>query len=89
MAFFSGTIYDEDGKVCCENVRLSLDLTERGEGTSWHGTVSAGTGIEMLAGKKYRLVLADGRAGAFVVRRNTAASPEERAIAIWGVGPLE
>jgi hypothetical protein len=89
MAFFSGTIFKEDGSVCCEGVMVALERAERGEQAEWYGTVSASVGIEMLAGRKYRLVLTDGRSGEFAVQRNTSAGPQDRAISIRGLGPLK
>jgi hypothetical protein len=89
MAFFSGTIFKEDGSVCCEGVMVALEQAERKDQTDWYGTVSAAVGIEMVAGQKYRLVLTDGRAGEFMVRRNTWAGPQDRAISIRGLGPLK
>jgi surface antigen len=89
MAFFNGRILKEDGNICCEGVMVALEQAERGEPAEWYGTVSAAVGIEMVAGQKYRLVLADGRSGEFMVRRNTSAGPQDRAISIQGLGPLE
>lgn len=89
MAFFSGTIFKEDGSVCCERVMVALQLAEDGAQTEWYGTVSVSVGIDMVAGHKYRLVLTDGRAGEFMVRRNTSAGPQDRAISILGLGALK
>ncbi len=89
MAFFTGTIFKDDGSVCCEGVMVALEGAERGDRAEWYGTVSASVGIEMVAGQKYRLVLTDGRAGEFMVRRNTSAGPQDRAISIRGMGPLQ
>lgn len=86
--FVLGTIYDAQGTVCCRNAKISLEITERDGRAEWYATVSASVDTPMTAGQKYRLVLGDGRSGDCMVRRNTSASLEERAIAIWGVGPL-
>jgi hypothetical protein len=88
MAFFSGKVLNEDGSVCCDAARVSLEVTERDGATEWYGTISAPNGIAMVAGQKYRLVLSDGRSGQCVVRRNTTATPEQRAISFRGLGPL-
>lgn len=86
--FVLGTIFDEQGQVCCKDAKVSLETVERNGRTEWYATVSASVGTPMLAGQKYRLVLGDGRSGECMVRRNTSASLEERAISIWGMGQL-
>lgn len=89
MPFFTGSIYKEDGSVCCEQVMVSLEKAERTDGPEWYGTVQANQAIDMVAGQRYRLVLADGRTADFMVRRNTSAGGESRAIAIHGMSPLK
>ena len=87
MPFYSASIYKEDGSVCCEGVMVSLDRME-GDAHAWFGTVSAKEGMELMAGHKYRLVLTDGRSGEFMVRRNTSAGGQDRAVSLQGMGPL-
>jgi hypothetical protein len=89
MPFFNGTIYKDDGSVCCEQVMVSLEQAERTGGPEWYGTVQSRQAIDLVAGKRYRLLLADGRTGDFTVRRNTSAGGEARAIAIQGMSPLK
>jgi hypothetical protein len=89
MAFFMATIYQADGSVCCQGVMVALERAEPGGTTDWYGTVSAKEGMELVAGQKYRLVLTDGRSGEFMVRRNTSAGGQERAVSLQGMGPLE
>ena len=89
MAFFLGTIYDDEGRVCCQDAKVSLETVEREGRSQWYATVAASVGTPMMAGRKYRLVLGDGRSGECMVRRNTSASTEERAISVWGMGPLQ
>jgi hypothetical protein len=89
MAFFTGTIFKEDGSVCCAKVMVALEPEESEQQGTWYGTVSAAVGIDMVAGTKYRLVLSDGRAAQCMVRRNTSAGPQDRAISIQGLGPLK
>jgi hypothetical protein len=87
--FVLGTIYDSEGKICCQNAKVSLEIMDRNGKTEWFATVSASVGTPMNAGEKYKLVLGDGRSGECMVRRNTSASLEERAISIWGMGELK
>ncbi len=89
MPFFSGSIQKEDGSVCCEHAMISLEQADRPGVTEWYGTVQADQAVDLVAGRRYRLVLADGRAGEFMVRRNTAAGGESRAVAIHGMTPLK
>jgi hypothetical protein len=89
MAFFNGTIYKDDGSVCCQEVMVSLEQAERSGGPEWYGTVQSRQAIDMVSGQRYRLVLADGRSGDFLVRRNTSAGGEARAVAIQGMSPLK
>jgi hypothetical protein len=88
MAFFSGSIYKADGSVCCQGVMVALEQTEPSGSRDWYGTVSAKEGMDLTAGQKYRLVLADGRTGEFMVRRNTSAGGQDRAVSLQGMGPL-
>lgn len=89
MPFFQGSIYQPDGRVCCEGVMVSLEQTERAGAREWYGTVSAKATMDLVAGQRYRLVLADGRGADFMVRRNTSAGGQDRAVAIQGLGPLK
>lgn len=89
MPFYSASIYKQDGSVCCQGVVVSLEGMERDGAPEWFGTISAKEGMELLAGQKYRLVLTDGRAGEFMVRRNTSAGGQERAVSLQGMGPLK
>lgn len=86
--FVLGTIFDEAGQVCCRDAKVSLETVERNGRTEWYATVSASVGTPMMSGQKYRLVLNDGRSGECMVRRNTSASLEERAISVRGMGTL-
>lgn len=87
--FVLGTILDGQGQVCCKDAKVSLETVERGGRTEWYATVSASVGTPMVAGQRYKLVLSDGRSGECMVRRNTSASLDERAISIWGMGALQ
>jgi len=89
MPFYSASIYKEDGSVCCQGVMVSLEGMDRDGAADWFGTISAREGMELLAGQKYRLVLTDGRSGQFMVRRNTSAGGQERAVSLQGMGPLQ
>jgi len=90
MPFHHCTICHEDGTPMAEKVTVSLeDDFEPSERVAWHGTVSVTHLIDLTAGKQYQLVLDDGRRGPFVVRRNTFAGGDQRAVAIYGVGPLK
>jgi hypothetical protein len=89
MPFYSASIYKEDGSVCCQGVMVALERMERDGAADWFGTISATEGMELMAGQKYRLVLTDGRSGEFMVRRNTSAGGQERAVSLQGMGPLK
>jgi hypothetical protein len=92
MAFHRCCIQHESGDIIAEDVSLTIEETTY-EGTSkWYGTISITHLTDLPAGKRYRLVLDDGRAGEFLVRRNTFAGGvggADRAVAIHGTGPLE
>jgi len=88
MPFYNASIYKEDGSVCCQGVMVSLDGMDQAGAAGWMGTISAKEGVELLAGRRYRLVLTDGRAGEFMVRRNTSAGGEDRAVSLQGMGPM-
>jgi hypothetical protein len=89
MPFYSASIYKEDGSVCCQGVMISLERMDRDGAADWFGTVSAKEGMDLVAGHKYRLVLTDGRSGEFMVRRNTSAGGQDRAVSLQGMGPLK
>jgi hypothetical protein len=88
MAFFNGSIYKADGSLCCQGVMVALEQADGGRRQDWYATASAKEGMDLVAGQKYRLVLADGRSGEFIVRRNTSAGGQDRAVSLFGVGPL-
>ena len=91
MAFHRCCIEQEDGNIIAEDVNLTIEETQF-EGTpKWYGTISITHLTDLPAGKRYRLVLDDGRTGEFLVRRNTFAggvTGADRAVAIQGTGPL-
>lgn len=89
MPFYNASIYKDDGSVCCEGVMVSLEGLDRDGAAQWLGTISAKEGMDLQAGHKYRLVLTDGRAGEFTVRRNTSAGGQDRAVSLQGLGPLK
>lgn len=88
MSFFRCSIFRDDGSVCVEGVTVALDHTEPAGTADWFGTIAASEGMDLVAGRRYRIVLTDGRAGDFMVRRNTSAGGQDRAVAIQGMGPL-
>jgi hypothetical protein len=88
MAFYQCGICLTDGSPVAERVTVSIEETDRDGGRSWYGTVTAGHLTNLSAGKTYRITLDDGRTGEFVVRRNTFAGGENRAVSIHGTGRL-
>ena len=85
MPFHHCTIRGEDGAEIAKEVTVSLQ-----DGSpEWHGTIKVTHLIDLVAGRRYRLVLDDGRSGEFMVRRNTFAGDVNRAVAIYGTGPLQ
>lgn len=87
MPFHRCTIYMDDGSQLAESVDVNLELS-REDGTEWHGTMTIThlTGLE--SGRRYQMVLDDGRKAEFMVRRNTFAGGTSRAVAIQGMSPL-
>lgn len=86
MAFHRCSIHQEDGTMLEQNVDVAIEETTRdGE---WYGTITVRHLIGLVAGQRYRLTLDDGRTGEFVVRRNTVAGGDNRAVAVRGTGPL-
>ena len=89
MAFHRCTIHAQDGTALTGAGTVALvEAAEEGD-TKWHGTISTTHLTNLAAGQQYRLVLDDGRVGEFLVRRNTFAGGEDRAVAIHGTGPLK
>jgi hypothetical protein len=84
MPFHSCTVYREDGTLVVEHVRVNVEEMAGG----WRGTLSVSHLAEVVAGERYRMVLDDGRAGVFTVRRNTYAGGADRAVSCDGVGGL-
>lgn len=92
MAFHRCCIQREDGGVIADGVNLTIEETEFEGTTKWYGTITVTHLTDLSAGKRYRLVLDDGRTGDFLVRRNTfagGAAGADRAVAIHGTGPLK
>lgn len=89
MPFHRCTICLEDGSTLSEDVTVVIEETERGGAKEWYGTITVSHRIPLTPGQRYRLVLGDGRAGDFMVRRNTFAGDTSRAVAIHGTGPLK
>lgn len=86
MPFYQCVISSEDGAHIAENVRVVIENGDADD--RWYGTITATQLTALVAGQTYRIVLGDGRRGAFRVKRNTVAGDVERAIAITGTGPL-
>lgn len=84
MAFHRCTVRRDDGSVVCQDVTVSIEVLESG----WHGTLSVSHTVGLVAGERYRIVLDNGRAGEFVVQRNTFAGGTDRAVAIRGTDRL-
>ena len=87
MPFHRCAVSAEDGRVVAKEVTVMIEETQP-QGDAWYGTISATHQMPLEAGKRYRLVLDDGRAGEFMVRRNTFAGDTNRSVAIHGQGPL-
>jgi hypothetical protein len=87
MAFHRCTI-QEDGTIVCSGVDVSLEEVKDQEPARWYGTISASHQAGLEAGKRYLLILDDGRTGEFKVQRNTFAGGEDRAVAFRGTTPL-
>ena len=88
MPFHRCTINRADGTLVCEDVEISLEVSEGSTEVRWHGTLSVTHQTELSAGGTYSMTLDDGRSGEFRVRRNTLAGGEDRAVAVHGTGPL-
>jgi hypothetical protein len=88
MPFYRCEICHDDGRVVARHVMVSLETREQDDPAAWYGSISTQALTSLAAGERYRLVLEDGRSGVFVVRRNTTAGGDDRAIAIVGAGPL-
>jgi hypothetical protein len=82
-------VHDEEGRVVATDIRLALEEGERDGAPAWYGTITVTHLTTLTAGRAYRLVLDDGRSGAFRVKRNTFAGDVNRAVAIDGMEPLQ
>jgi hypothetical protein len=80
-------IRDEADQVVASDIRVALE--ERVGAPGWYGTITVTHLTTLAPGQTYRLVLDDGRTGAFRVRRNTFAGDVNRAVAIDGMEPLQ
>ncbi len=87
MAFHRCTI-QEDGTIVCTDVDVSLEEVKDQEPPRWYGTISASHQADLAAGRRYLLILDDGRSGEFKVQRNTFAGGEDRAVAFHGITAL-
>lgn len=87
MPFHRCEICREDGHVVAKEVTVMLE-ERREESPGWYGTITVTHLTSLEAGRRYRLLLDDGRTGEFVVRRNTFAGDTNRAVAIHGASPL-
>jgi hypothetical protein len=88
MPFYKCTVCLDDGSEVCRDVPTTIETTERDGRTEWYGTITIPHLTTLEAGKRYRLLVEDGRSGEFLVRRNTFAGGENRAVAIHGTGAL-
>lgn len=88
MPFYRCTICQDDGTEVCKDVTVTIETTDSNGHSEWYGTITVRHVDALEAGKRYRLVLEDGRSGEFLVRRNTFAGGESRAVAIRGTGAL-
>ena len=89
MAFYRCQICQADGTPIANDVMASIEETTRSGGShEWYGTVTISHLSTLTAGHGYRIILADGRTGEFMVRRNTFAGGTDRAVAIHGTSPL-
>lgn len=82
-------ILDADGRVMASEVQVALEESARASGPVWYGTITVTHLTTLASGETYRLVLDDGRAAKFRVRRNTFAGDVNRAVAIDGMEPLQ
>jgi len=88
MPFHRCTIHKDDGTTLATAVDVNVVEVQRGDGSEWHGTMTIPHLAGLESGRRYRLVLDDGRQSEFMVRRNTFAGGTDRAVAIQGMGPL-
>ena len=88
MPFHHCSIVQEDGTVVAQHIDAALEETTREGVTEWYATLTVTHAATLVAGHRYRLLLDDGRAGEFMVRRNTSTGGENRAVAVRGTGPL-
>jgi len=88
MPFYSCTVFLDDGTEVCKDVPASIETTERDGRTEWYGTITVRHLNALEAGRRYRILLEDGRGSEFLVARNTFAGGENRAVAIRGTGEL-
>lgn len=89
MPFHRCAIRQDDGTDVAQDVQVALEETTREGVVEWHATITVTHLTNLVAGQQYRLVLDDGRSGEFLVRRNTYAGGMNRAVAIYGMGPLK
>jgi len=88
MAFYRCEIVQDDGSPVAKDVTVTIEETTRDGSPAWYGTITVTHLSTLIPGPRYRLTLADGRAGTFRVRRNTFAGGTDRAVSIDGIGPL-
>ena len=88
MPFHRCAVCEVDGRMIAKEVTVMIEETTRHDAAEWYGTISVTHLTSLEAGRRYRLVLDDGRSGEFLVRRNTFAGDTNRSVAIHGAGPL-
>lgn len=88
--FHRCAVSEPGGQVLGRDIRVALEESAGSGPGRWYGTITVTHDLTTLvAGQAYRIVLDDGRSGAFRVRRNTLASDVDRAVAIDGMEPLQ
>lgn len=88
MPFHRCAVCEEDGRIVCQEVTVMLEETRRETADEWYGTITVTHRTPLEPGRRYRLMLDDGRTGEFLVRRNTFAGETNRAVSIHGASPL-
>lgn len=80
MEQFTATLYGPDGSILAVGLAVLMEYTPGGPVFDWFGVfrVSADAGVE--AGRTYRLVAADGRAGAIVVSQMSGGTDRRKVV---------
>lgn len=75
-------------EVAYDNVKMWIDVDERGSVKSWNGGFTLPTGTFVELGETYRVHLRDGRQGDIAIKKISVGNHKGASVLFQGTGPL-